>query len=86
MLGKERAAADLHGGEFAEDDLFGIIPRAMREVFRHVKMGEGRLRYSVSCSYLEIYNERIFDLLRMGTMRGNESGLDLKTSKTGGVF
>jgi kinesin family protein 6/9 len=40
----------------------GIIPRALQHVFRDVDMRTDRI-YSISVSYLEIYNESLRDLL-----------------------
>lgn len=40
----------------------GIIPRAMRDVFGFIKRTPER-EYLLRCSYLEIYNETIIDLL-----------------------
>lgn len=40
----------------------GIIPRAMKDVFQHIRRTPSR-EYLLRCSYLEIYNESIFDLL-----------------------
>ncbi|KAF8625919.1 hypothetical protein AX17_006645 [Amanita inopinata Kibby_2008] len=40
----------------------GIIPRAMRDVFATIKRTPDR-EYLLRCSYLEIYNETIYDLL-----------------------
>ena len=40
----------------------GIIPRAMRDVFAFIRKTEER-EYLLRCSYLEIYNESIIDLL-----------------------
>lgn len=40
----------------------GIIPRALQHVFRDVDMRSDRI-YSISVSYLEIYNESLRDLL-----------------------
>lgn len=40
----------------------GIIPRAMRDVFGFIKRTPER-EYLLRCSYLEIYNETIVDLL-----------------------
>lgn len=40
----------------------GIIPRAMRDVFGYIR-GTTDREYLLRCSYLEIYNETIFDLL-----------------------
>uniref|UniRef100_A0A3P9L2M0 Kinesin-like protein n=1 Tax=Oryzias latipes TaxID=8090 RepID=A0A3P9L2M0_ORYLA len=43
----------------------GVIPRAVREVFNlvHAKDAEEGWDYSISMSYLEIYNEKVLDLL-----------------------
>ncbi|PFH47916.1 hypothetical protein AMATHDRAFT_150971 [Amanita thiersii Skay4041] len=40
----------------------GIIPRSMKEVFASIKRTPDR-EYLLRCSYLEIYNETIYDLL-----------------------
>lgn len=40
----------------------GIIPRAIRYMFARIAADEQR-SYQVSLSYLQIYNERIYDLL-----------------------
>ncbi|KAF8912297.1 P-loop containing nucleoside triphosphate hydrolase protein [Mucidula mucida] len=45
-----------------DDDEPGIIPRSMKDVFRYIKHNETR-EYLLRCSYLEIYNETIHDLL-----------------------
>ncbi|KAG6828443.1 hypothetical protein H0H92_007970 [Tricholoma furcatifolium] len=44
------------------EDEPGIIPRAMRDVFAYIRQTPGR-EYLLRCSYLEIYNESIHDLL-----------------------
>ena len=44
------------------EDEPGIIPRAMKDVFGYIKKTVGR-EYLLRCSYLEIYNESIHDLL-----------------------
>ncbi|KAJ3547484.1 hypothetical protein NMY22_g1637 [Coprinellus aureogranulatus] len=44
------------------DDEPGIIPRAMKDVFGFIKRTPTR-EYLLRCSYLEIYNENIHDLL-----------------------
>ncbi|KAG9308915.1 P-loop containing nucleoside triphosphate hydrolase protein [Chiua virens] len=45
-----------------DEDQPGIIPRAMKDVFSHIKRTPTR-EYLLRCSYLEIYNETIYDLL-----------------------
>lgn len=49
------------------DEEPGIIPRAMREVFGYIKRAPRR-EYLLRCSYLEIYNETVFDLLAPPTV------------------
>ncbi|KAB5588892.1 hypothetical protein CTheo_7668 [Ceratobasidium theobromae] len=44
------------------DDQPGIIPRAMRDVFGYIKKHPDR-EFLLRASYLEIYNEQIYDLL-----------------------
>ncbi|KAF4106894.1 kinesin-like protein KIF22 [Onychostoma macrolepis] len=48
----------------------GIIPRAVKEVFKLVEAQEKEQdgwEYSISMSYLEIYNEKVLDLLSPGS-------------------
>ncbi|KIJ54215.1 hypothetical protein M422DRAFT_25159 [Sphaerobolus stellatus SS14] len=53
----------------------GIIPRAMRDVFGYIKKTPSR-EFLLRCSYLEIYNETIHDLLSpSGTPVGLQSGI-----------
>ncbi|EKM79626.1 hypothetical protein AGABI1DRAFT_74724 [Agaricus bisporus var. burnettii JB137-S8] len=49
------------------DDEPGIIPRAMRDVFGFIRQTPTR-EYLLRCSYLEIYNENIHDLLAPPSM------------------
>ncbi|KAH6893650.1 kinesin [Coprinopsis sp. MPI-PUGE-AT-0042] len=49
------------------EDEPGIIPRAMKDVFGFIKKTQGR-EYLLRCSYLEIYNESIHDLLAPPSM------------------
>ena len=55
------------------DDHSGIIPRAIVDVFKHLgaspKSGGGS-HVKVFCSFVQIYNEQIFDMLR-DPKRGN---------------
>ncbi|KAI0356411.1 kinesin-domain-containing protein [Trametes cingulata] len=45
-----------------DEDQPGIIPRAMKDVFAYIRRTPNR-EYLLRCSYLEIYNETIHDLL-----------------------
>ena len=36
----------------------GIVPRALRQIFRHLET-QSETEYSVRCTFLELYNEEI---------------------------
>ena len=42
----------------------GIIPRAIGQIFDHVRANEGDISFTFYCSYIEIYSEKVFDLLQ----------------------
>lgn len=44
-----------------QDPLAGIIPRAMHQIFEKLKASD--IEFTVRVSYLELYNEELFDLL-----------------------
>lgn len=52
----------------------GIIPRAMQYIFRHVEHAATSAVYIVKVSYLELYKEKVFDLLRFGEDSKSRSG------------
>lgn len=54
--------AKYKGSHFDEEHK-GIIPRMMEYVFELIKNASTDLEFSVKCAYLEIYNEKIQDLL-----------------------
>ncbi|KAI6030524.1 kinesin motor domain-containing protein, partial [Pisolithus orientalis] len=56
--GKTFTLVRFHSGN---EDQPGIIPRAMKDVFAHIRRTS--TREYLRCSYLEIYNETIYDLL-----------------------
>ncbi|ETV64771.1 hypothetical protein H257_18406 [Aphanomyces astaci] len=48
-------------GDLAGEQHRGVIPRTMDHLFRHLT--DQKTIFTCTCSYLEIYNEKIFDLL-----------------------
>ena len=56
------------GGQFSwqDDPLSGIIPRALHQLFDRLQAMEDCAEFSVRVSFLEIYNEELFDLLGSG--------------------
>ncbi|KAJ7672724.1 P-loop containing nucleoside triphosphate hydrolase protein [Mycena rosella] len=59
----------------------GIIPRALRDVFAFIRATPSR-EYLLRCSYLEIYNETIHDLLAPGG--GQAKGVEIQGGGAGG--
>lgn len=49
-----------HGLETQDDVEWGITPRAVRDIFTGLKETQS----GVQCSFLQIYNDKLFDLLR----------------------
>ncbi len=47
----------------SNEELKGIIPRMMEYVFECINQSPEDIEFSVKCSFLEIYNEKIQDLL-----------------------
>jgi hypothetical protein len=50
-------------GDYGEEDSKGIIPKAFSHIFGYIDSVEDDTKFLVRCSYLEIYNESILDLL-----------------------
>eukprot|EP01061_Rhynchopus_euleeides_P008667 TRINITY_DN17801_c0_g1_i1.p1 TRINITY_DN17801_c0_g1~~TRINITY_DN17801_c0_g1_i1.p1 ORF type:complete len:1123 (+),score=622.39 TRINITY_DN17801_c0_g1_i1:230-3598(+) len=59
------------------EDLQGIIPRSFHYVFNHIKeRRNANIAYTIRCSFLELYNGKIRDLLAK-----NQVTLNIKESK-----
>jgi hypothetical protein len=46
-----------------ETELLGIIPRAINHIFEMSK-APGIIDFQVHCSFVQIYNENLYDMLR----------------------
>jgi len=58
----------------------GIIPRTFEQIFHHISVTNTK-QFLVRCSYLEIYNEELRDLLATKQVK-----LDLKENSESGVY
>jgi kinesin family member 5 len=56
----------IQGADLDSDDLKGIIPRITEQIFQSIVESDPSLEYLVKVSYMEIYLERIRDLLARG--------------------
>ena len=59
----------------------GIIPRMMISVFETISKSSDEIEFVVKCSYLEIYNEKVQDLLDP-----NKTNLLIKEDKDKGIY
>lgn len=53
----------LQGADIDSEELKGIIPRITEQIFTSIVESDPHLEYLVKVSYMEIYLERIRDLL-----------------------
>lgn len=49
-------------GDLSNPDMYGVIPRSAQAIFERLKKPDYS-SHTVKCSYLEIYNEELCDLL-----------------------
>ena len=64
-----------------ENNRQGIVPRAVRALFEEINRAPQHLEYTVYCTYLQVYQEKIFDLLNPAQLKQNSQGLKMRWSK-----
>lgn len=65
-----------------EKTLWGIIPRTMAHIFSYVEKHRETHQFKIWCSYLEIYNEQVFDLLCEEKEGDNDKSHDNHTCRS----
>ena len=69
------------GSDIDDNDLKGIIPRIVEQIFASILASPGNIEYTVRVSYMEIYMERIRDLLQP-----SNDNLPVHEEKSKGVY
>ncbi|KAI9711298.1 MAG: Kinesin heavy chain [Bogoriella megaspora] len=69
------------GGDIDDDESKGIIPRIVEQIFAGILESPGNIEYTVRVSYMEIYMERIRDLLAP-----HNDNLPVHEEKSRGVY
>lgn len=64
-----------------DPDLQGIIPRMFDNLFERISEADPDIEFNIKCSYLEIYMEKIKDLLNP-----KQTNLQVKDDKTRGLY
>ena len=85
MLGGDldQLASDTRDPNAAPPRAWGVVPRAVADVFNVLSGTPDVSGYSVSCTYMQIYSEKLYDLIADGSMRRT---LAVRESPSGGVF
>ena len=68
-------------GEIDNADKQGIVPRMINQVFTHIIMSTSEIEYTVKVSMIEIYMEKVRDLID-----GSRSKLHIREDKSKGVY
>lgn len=71
------------GGKW-DSSKVGIIPRALRDIFKTVREKENEYTVSVTCSFMELYQEVLYDLLTDGTRE--QSVCEIREDGTKGIY
>ena len=75
---ESKQGEDLEGANIEDLEMCGLAPRVIDDVFREAKKKRADNHLSIFCSFLQIYNEKIFDLL-------NESHKTIDVNKDPGL-
>ena len=71
----------MEGGSLYDETTKGLIPRMFQYLFDKISSSDPKIEFSIKCSYLEIYMERIQDLLD-----AKKTNLQVKEDKTRGIY
>lgn len=70
----------MYGADIYDDELKGIIPRAIDHIFQIVKDSPENITYQIKFSIIQIYKEVVYDLL------SGEKDLKVKESPAKGIY
>ncbi|CAG9327811.1 unnamed protein product [Blepharisma stoltei] len=59
----------------------GVVPRVIKRLFEEIKNNSSNTEYTVYCTYIQVYKERIYDLLNPAQLKPGNPGLKLRWNK-----
>jgi len=71
----------MEGGSLYDQESKGLIPRMFEYLFQKIQTSDPAIEFSIKCSYMEIYMEKIMDLLD-----AKKTNLQVKDDKTRGIY
>lgn len=71
------------GPEHVSEEDRGLIPKAIRHIFDFIDGADKQIKFLVRCSYLEIYQEKVMDLLNISK---DQTGLQIKEDPQKGPY
>ena len=77
------------GPNHHDPEFKGMIPRTIEGLFEAISESDSNIEFVIKCSYIEIYNQKLFDLLDRKYLFDNvasKSRLEIKEDKHKGVF
>jgi len=74
----------MYGEDIFDDSMMGIVPRAARQIFDHIKDQDLEIEYSIRVQMIEIYKETLSDLLHNSNERAPE--LKIKEDPKRGTY
>lgn len=51
------------GTNYSGTETMGVIPRAVKDIFKIVEEGSENYEYKITVSFMELYQEQVYDLL-----------------------
>ncbi|CDW78383.1 kinesin motor domain containing protein [Stylonychia lemnae] len=85
-LGYQNTMGPYNGSNFHQDQQkFGLIPNAIEHVFENLEILQqsGEQSYTAYCSFMQIYNEKLFDLFQE---KDQQKPLVIREDKYSGIF
>ncbi len=73
----------MEGNDIYDSEQKGVIPRSVESIFKYVENSDANIEFTLKVSYIEIYMEKIRDLLDSNNVKVN---LNIREDKVNGIY